>query len=125
MFHLFNKKDKINKQSSPDKAYRRNSNREGIKDSGNITYPPIYPKSFSLSEPWTVQKDRLERGCKDYGSERALRLYNSHRVKLENQWINPLQGINSGLGTANLSLYNYQTVDFVECRLSGSGSSYE
>lgn len=74
MFHLFNKlkKDKINKQSSPDKEYRRNSNRESIKrkstDSGNITYPPIYPKSFSLSEPWTVQRDRLERRYNDRGS---------------------------------------------------------
>ncbi len=57
----------------------------------------------------------MERKCNDYGSKRAIELYARHKYKLENQWINPLQGINSGLGTANLSLYNYQTVDFVEC----------
>lgn len=108
MSHLFNKfKNSINNT-------RQSSSTTKVEDK-TIIYPSIYPKSLSLSEPWTFQKDRLERGCNDYGSKRAIELYGKHKYKLENQWINPLQGINSGLGTANLSLYNYQTVDFVEC----------
>lgn len=69
----------------------------------------------SISEPWTLAKARLEGGARDFGSKTAVKLYNSHKTKLKNQWINPLQSVNSGNGTAHLSLFCYQPVNYYEC----------
>lgn len=70
---------------------------------------------IELKEPWTMQKQRIEEGFEDYGHKNSIKLYNAHKTKLENQWINPIQGVNGGLGSSNLSYYNYQVVDFIEC----------
>ncbi len=66
-------------------------------------------------EPETNATIRLKGKAKDFGANKALPMYNSHRTKLQNQWINPLQSINSGFGNAQLSFYNYQTVNFWQC----------
>lgn len=68
-----------------------------------------------IQEPVTLAKLRLESGAKDNGSEKALKAYSSHKTKVQNQWINPLQSVNSGYGTAQLSLYKYQAVNYFEC----------
>lgn len=75
----------------------------------------IKPKGLEFKEPWTIAKARLENGNKDYGYQHSIKLYNEHKVKLENQWQNSFQSINAGFGTANLTFYNYQVVDYVEC----------
>lgn len=68
-----------------------------------------------ISEPWTLAKARLEGGAKDAGAGKGLRMYNSHLSRLQNQWINPLQSVNSGYGTAHASLFLYQPVNYYEC----------
>lgn len=72
-------------------------------------------KQLVYAEPWTIAKARLENGNKDYGYSQSIKLYNEHKVKLGNQWQNAFQNINAGYGTANLTFYNYQVVDYVEC----------
>lgn len=67
------------------------------------------------AEPWTLAKYRLENGANDFGASKAIKVYNSHKTKINNQWINPLQSINSGYGNAQYSLYNYQNVNYFEC----------
>ena len=57
---------------------------------------------LTIKEPQTLVSEEIENN--------RLRKY-----KLNNQWVNPTQGINSGLGTANLSFYNYQVVNYMEC----------
>lgn len=72
-------------------------------------------KEVSISEPMTIAKQRLEGGAKDAGAEKGIKAYNSHKVKIQNQWINPLQSINSGFGNSQYSYYNFQTVNYYEC----------
>lgn len=68
-----------------------------------------------INEPWTLAKARLEGGAKDTGANFARKMYNSHKAKLQNQWINPLQSVNTGFGTSQLSLFCYQPVNYYEC----------
>lgn len=72
-------------------------------------------QAASISEPWTLAKARLEGGAKDAGAGKGLRMYNAHLSRLQNQWINPLQSVNSGYGTAHASLFLYQPVNYYEC----------
>lgn len=66
-------------------------------------------------EPETNATKRLEGKAKDKGAPFAQVMYNNHKVKLQNQWINPMQSINSGFGNAQWSFYNYQTVNYWQC----------
>lgn len=68
-----------------------------------------------ISEPWTLAKERLEGGARDRGSIAAQEAYKCHKTKLQNQWINPLQSVNSGFGNAHLSFFLYQPVNYYEC----------
>lgn len=68
-----------------------------------------------IGEPWTLAKERLENGAKDFNSEKGLEKYKEHKVKIQNQWINPLQSVNSGFGNAQDSFYIYQPVNYYEC----------
>lgn len=68
-----------------------------------------------ISEPWTFAKHRLENGANDFGSAKGQKMYNSHLTKVQNQWVNPLQSVNSGYGNSQLSFYNYQNVNYFEC----------
>ena len=70
---------------------------------------------FEIKEPTTLAQIRLKDGAKDYGAQKGVRLYNSHMVKIKNQWINPLNSINTGFGTAQYAFYNYQSVNYWEC----------
>lgn len=72
-------------------------------------------QAVSISEPWTLAKARLEGGAKDAGAGKGLRMYNAHLSRLQNQWINPLQSVNSGYGTAHESFFLYQPVNYYEC----------
>lgn len=72
-------------------------------------------QAASISEPWTLAKARLKGGAKDAGAGKGLRMYNAHLSRLQNQWINPLQSVNSGYGTAHASLFLYQPVNYYEC----------
>jgi hypothetical protein len=72
-------------------------------------------RTFEICEPMTIAKQRLEGGAKDFGSDKGIKAYNSHKTKIQNQWINPLQSINSGFGNAQDSFYFYQTVNYYEC----------
>ena len=69
----------------------------------------------SISEPKTLAQIRLQQGAKDIGADKGIRLYNSHQVKIKNQWINPLTSINTGFGSAQFAYYNYQDVNYWEC----------
>ena len=72
-------------------------------------------KGITLGEPETVAQYRLTHGAKDRGANKALMMYNSHKTKLQNQWINPQQSINSGFASAHNSMYLYQPVNYWEC----------
>lgn len=67
------------------------------------------------SEPFTIAQYRLENGARDFGSGKGVKAYNSHKAKINNQWINPLQSVNSGYGNAQYAIYNYQNVNYFEC----------
>ena len=69
----------------------------------------------TFAEPKTLAQIRLDQGAKDRGASRAIPMYNSHKAKLQNQWINPQQSVNSGFGTAQNSMYLYQPVNYWEC----------
>lgn len=71
---------------------------------------PVIP-----AEPWTLAKQRLEGKANDRGAERALVSFKNHKIKVQNQWVNPLQSVNSGFGNSQLTLYNYQNVNYYEC----------
>lgn len=75
------------------------------------------PKSeeIKIDEPMTVARFRLEGGAKDFGYEKATKIYNSHKAKVQNQWINPLQSVNAGWGSAHGAIYLYQPVNYYEC----------
>lgn len=75
----------------------------------------IIPKEIKVSEPQTLAQYRLLNGAKDVGSAKGVKMYNAHKAKIQNQWINPLQSINSGYGNSQLSYYNYQAVNYYEC----------
>ncbi len=81
----------------------------------NATAFEITPKEIKVSEPMTLAKYRLENGAEDIGAKRGVKMYNAHKTKIQNQWINPLQSINSGYGNSQLSYYNYQAVNYYEC----------
>ena len=75
----------------------------------------IFGQESIVAEPWTLAQARLEGKANDAGAEYGRRMFNAHKAKLRNQWINPLQSINSGFGTAQMSFYNYQTVNYYQC----------
>lgn len=75
----------------------------------------IQQEPFEFKEPMTIARIRLEEGAKDYGYQRGLDLYKNHKVKVNNQWVNPMQSINSGFGNAQYATYNYQNVNYYEC----------
>lgn len=68
-----------------------------------------------LAEPKTLAVLRLEGGAKDVGSDSAIKMYNSQKTKLSNQWVNPFQSVNTGFGAAHQSYYLYQTINYYEC----------
>lgn len=72
-------------------------------------------KDLSVKEPLTLAQLRLTGGAKDLGAAYGIKMYNAHKVRLENQWVSPLQSVNSGYGTAQLAYYNYQNVNYWEC----------
>lgn len=72
-------------------------------------------KEFKFEEPTTMAKVRLEGGANDFGSKKARSKYEDHKVKIQNQWVNPLQSVNSGFGNAQDSYYLYQSVNYYEC----------
>ncbi len=72
-------------------------------------------KNRVCGEPVTLAALRLEGGANDVGASNALRMFNSHKTRLQNQWVNPAQSINSGYGTAQLATYFYQSVNYYEC----------
>lgn len=71
--------------------------------------------AVKIEEPWTIAKARLEGNAHDIGSQKAIKLYNSHKARLQNQWVNPLQSVNSGFGNAQASMFYYQPVNYYEC----------
>ncbi|MDR0572205.1 MAG: DUF1073 domain-containing protein, partial [Rickettsiales bacterium] len=75
-----------------------------------------------LREPDTIAKYRLDNGARDYGSKKANKQYKNHRIKVNNQWVNALQSINTGNGTAQYSFYNFQAVDYLECSILAQDS---
>ena len=74
-----------------------------------------YMKEVRQVEPFTLPAERLKKGAKDKQYQTALKMYNSHLVKLKNQWVNPYNSVNTGYSTIQLSYYNYQTVNYYEC----------
>lgn len=85
----------------------------------NVNYVSIMEQlkdgAVEIREPWTLAKARLEGNAHDVGSQKAIKLYNSHKAKLQNQWVNPLQSVNTGFGNAQASLFYYQPVNYYEC----------
>lgn len=74
-------------------------------------------KPLVLQEPFTLAKYRLENGAKDIGATKAKTMLDNHKVRLSNQWFNPSISVNSGWGTIQHSLYNYQNVNYYECMM--------
>lgn len=66
-------------------------------------------------EPITNAKIRLELEKKDYGFQEGIRLFNEHKYKINNQWINPYNSLNTGWAHNNYAYYNFQTVNYYEC----------
>jgi len=85
----------------------------------NINYialaESLKDSAVKIEEPWTIAKARLEGNAHDIGSQKAIKLYNSHKARLQNQWVNPLQSVNSGFGNAQASMFYYQPVNYYEC----------
>jgi len=71
------------------------------------------PKDF-LKEPETIATFRLSNGANDFGAKTAVKIFNSHKVKVKNQWINQFTSVNSGYATANLSYFNFQVINYWE-----------
>lgn len=101
MFDFFKKKTEIKPQPRDDYSTLKEAVQKDF--------------SFDISEPWTLAQARLEGEAKDRGAARGSRLYNAHKTKLQNQWVNPLQSINSGFGNTHLSFFLYQPVNYYEC----------
>lgn len=119
MFHLFKKKKSDN--TTPDvmpgtqpAEIRSPANNSGpnysILKANMASQAPV-----SLAEPWTLAQARLTGGAKDVGAWKARPMYNAHTRRLQNQWINPLESVNSGYGTVHNSVYLYQPVNYYEC----------
>lgn len=72
---------------------------------------------INLKEPETIATFRLTKGAKDEGSKTAVKMFNSLKTKIKNQWFNPAQSINSGWGFAHNSFYNWQQINYYECML--------
>lgn len=66
-------------------------------------------------EPWTLARARLEGKARDKGADAVRPMYNAHKTKVRNQWVNPLQSVNSGYSTVQMSFFLYQTVNYYEC----------
>jgi len=101
-----------------DKIFRKKEIKAAVKEKEVPWNAAIFQKgdnSFEIKEPWTFAKHRLEVGAKDIGSDKAKKAYNKHTSRVQNQWINPLQSINTGFGNAQYSFYNYQNVNYFEC----------
>lgn len=73
----------------------------------------IPEKKFTFAEPQTIASYILENTPNDSLHKK----HKLHKAKLSNEWVNPSQAINSGLGTANLSFFNYQYINYQECGL--------
>lgn len=97
--------------------FKKNKKEEKVIVIKYLNSDEIKEKEIRLDEPLTLATERLNGKAKDYGADKAIKLYNSHRKKLENQWFNPSLSINSGWGSIQHSLYNYQTVNFYECMM--------
>lgn len=68
-------------------------------------------------EPFTIPVYRLTHGASDKDAHRARVMYNNHKARIQNQWVNPYASVNTGNGSANMSAYNWQTVNYYECAL--------
>lgn len=75
----------------------------------------INAQNAEICEPMTLAQMRLNGQAKDRGAVKGMRMYNEHKAKLQNQWVNPLQSVNSGFGNAQFAYYNYQTVNYFQC----------
>lgn len=75
----------------------------------------INAQNAEIREPMTLAQMRLDGHAKDRGAIKGMRMYNEHKAKLQNQWVNPLQSVNSGFGNAQFAYYNYQTVNYFQC----------
>lgn len=75
----------------------------------------INAQNAEICEPMTLAQMRLDGHAKDRGWIKGVRMYNEHKAKLQNQWVNPLQSVNSGFGNAQFAYYNYQTVNYFQC----------
>lgn len=95
--------------------FKKNKQQIKQREAFNADAFTISPKEIKVQEPATLAQYRLKNGAKDVGAEKGKRMYNDHLTKIKNQWINPLQSINSGYGNSQLSYYNYQAVNYYEC----------
>ncbi|MBQ2016952.1 MAG: DUF1073 domain-containing protein [Alphaproteobacteria bacterium] len=84
-------------------------------DWANMWQSFINAQNAEIREPMTLAQMRLDGQAKDRGSVKGMRMYNEHKAKLQNQWVNPLQSVNSGFGNAQFAYYNYQTVNYFQC----------
>lgn len=75
----------------------------------------LQKKGAKPSEPWTLARERLESEARDRGADAARGRLKQHKIQIQNQWVNPLQSVNSGYGNSQLSVYNYQQVNYYEC----------
>ena len=75
----------------------------------------INAQNAEIREPMTLAQMRLDGQAKDRGAIKGMRMYNEHKAKLQNQWVNPLQSVNSGFGNAQFAYYNYQAVNYFQC----------
>ena len=78
-----------------------------------VNNEPFKPqeKKFEFGEPFTYAKAFLESQEAKNKDSGAVKVFNEQqKVRSNNQWINAFQGVNSGLGTANYSFYNYQSI---------------
>lgn len=87
--------------------------KKNIKEQENTIFP-VYPRykqeklKVNLGEPETLAS--IE--CSKLNKAKFLK----HTKNItNNQWINPIQGINFGKSSANLSAYLYQPVNYFEC----------
>lgn len=84
-------------------------------DWANMWQSFINAQNAEIREPMTLAQMRLDGQAKDRGAVKGMRMYNEHKAKLQNQWVNPLQSVNSGFGNAQFAYYNYQTVNYFQC----------
>ncbi len=123
MFSLIKKIIGRNCKNDKDVSVKDNCINETIKEDytiskgwfeNNLSVNNNEIKSF---EPETIASIRLNGKARDIYSSRARSLFKSHKVKVNNQWINSFQSINAGNGNAHLSTFTYQPVNYYECYL--------